>query len=420
MTAALLAVPAAALVHSAMTQLPALEGASLAQPPTVTPGLLATVLAGTALLTVVLALAPMVEWGTGRRPARGRAAARFSVDALLLVIAGASWWQLDDRPATAGGGDAILTLAPVLFVGAVTILAVRCLPLLLGLAAGAASRSRSLVPLALHPVAVRLSTGVALVLLSTASAAATFGISLHTTWQRSQSDQADLRVGTGLSLTLAAPPTAEDTAAVTRAAIPARPGTDRPIVSPVTERPVALGRFVGDAGNPPQLVALDTRRAGALLRGRLENGVTWSDIGRSLAPGAPVRGVALPAGGHGVELVGHAPMGVGISVTPQVVVQDATGLRSTVDVATLPLDGRAHPLRWSAPPTPGQRIVALHLTLAGDGSGDPKANSLFDMSVDLRVPDPGRDTVTRWQARASAARVPCSASRCPYAGSGER
>jgi hypothetical protein len=397
--AAVLAVPAAALVHSAMTHLPDLEAAGLTQSPSVTSGLVVTVLAGAVLLTVVLTLSPLVEWGSGRTAVRGRAFARLGVDALLAVVAATSWWQLHSRSATATGGDAMLTLAPVLFLSTVTIVAVRCLPPLVGLAAAAGSRSRALLPLSLHPVADRLSAGAALVLLATAAAAATFGVSLHTTWQRSQSDQADLRVGTGLSLALASSPTGDDTAAVTRAAMPTDAGADDPVVSPATTRPVALGRFLGDAGDPPELVAVDTRHAGALLRGRLEDGATWSDIGSDLAPGTEVLGVPLPAGGRGVELTGHAPAGVGVSVTPQVVVQDATGLRSTLGAATLPLDGRAHPLRWSAPPTPGQRLVAVHLTFSGDGSGDPQANALFDVSADLRVPDQGNETAARWQAR---------------------
>ncbi len=385
--AAIVALPAAAVAFAAVTHLPNLRAARLAQAPTVTPALVATTLVGAVVLTLALVVSPLVTWETGRLSTRQRAWARSGVDLLLVVVAIGGWWQLRTRPAGATGGDTLLVVAPVLCLVAASIVAVRSLPPLFALATAAGSRSRSLLPVSLDPAALRLSAGTALVLLSLASAAATFGVAVHTTWQRSQHDQADLRVGTGLSLALDAPPTAADAARIAATTVgPHAAASGR--VSPVIARPVALGHYFGTPGEPPELVALDTRHAGTLLRGRPAAGTTWSDVGRRLMPSAPVGGVRLPAGGAGVALVGRVTPGAVVSVTPSLVVQDATGFRSTLEAAAVPVDGRAHPLPWSAPPPPGQRIVAVHLTYTDLGStGVP--HDLAPVSVTLRVPGGG-------------------------------
>ncbi len=388
---AVLAVPAAALVFAAVMHLPHLRAAGLAEGPRVTPGLVVTVLAAVASLTLVLVLSPLVGWENDRLSSRRRGLVRSGVDVLLLVVAAVGWWQLHSRAENSSGNDALMVLAPVLFLAALSIVAVRTLPALFALVAVAGSRSRALLPVALNPASLRLSAGTALVLLSMASASATFGIALHTTWQRSQGDQADLRVGTDLALLLDAPPTTEDAERVARA-------TDDSLVSPVITGPVALGHYFGNPGSAPQLVALDTRQAGSVVRGRPGDGTTWSDVGGRLAPGSSVRGVPTPSGGVGVTMTGHAPSGVSVSVTPSVVVQDATGFRSTVDAAPLPVDGDTHPVRWFAPLPPGQGIVAVRLSFTSDGSGGSAQSRVADVSVTMHVP--GRSAVppARWGA----------------------
>ena len=67
-------------------------------------------------------------------------------------------------------------------------------------------------------------------------------------------------------------------------------------MSPATDRGVAVGQWLGGAGDPPRLIAVDTTRAEALLRGRLDGGRSWTDVGAALAPPAPAAGVAVPAG----------------------------------------------------------------------------------------------------------------------------
>ncbi len=397
-TSALLAVPAAVLAFSWVTHLPDLAAARLSQDPTVTPALVATVVGGAALLTLVLVVAPLVSWDSGRLSARQRVVARSGADALLLLIAVAGWWQLHARSAAATNGDTVLVVAPVLCLAAATIVAVRGLPPLFALAAAQGSRSRSLLPLSLHPGSLRLGAATALVLLSMASAAATFGVAVHSTWQRSQHDQAALQVGTDASLALDAPPTAHDAAAVARTAAGSGPGVARSVVSPVTTRPVALGHYFGDPGSPPVLVALDMEHAGSLLRGRPAPGTSWSDVGRRLVPSAPVRGLPIPAGGAGVTAVGRAPAGVSVSVTPTLVVQDPTGFRSTLDAAAFPADGRSHRLLWSGRPAPGQRIVAVDLSFAREPGGGHARGPKAAVSVALRVPGGQGALSSGWQA----------------------
>ncbi len=387
--AAVLAVPAAAAAYAVVTHLPGPAAARLASPPTVTPWLVVTVVVGAALLTLVLVTSPLVGADAGRLSGRRRAVVRSGVDVVLLVAVVAGWWQVRTAPQSAVGGDTVRALAPVVCLAAATVLVVRTLPALFSLLTAAGARSRALLPVSLDPAVLRLNAGTALALLSLAAAAATFGVALRTTWQRSQLDQADLRVGTDLALALDTPPTSADAAVIART-LAGAPGSR---LSPVTARPVALGHYFGAPGDTPQVVALDTRHAGALLRGRLPAGTTWSAIGGRLTPAA-ARSLPLPAGGMGVTLLGHAPAGVHLSVTPSLVIQDATGFRSTLEAAPLPVDGRSHPLRWSALPPPHQRIVAVHLGFSDAGSR-PGRTPEAPVSVDLHVPAPlGHPTPT--------------------------
>ncbi|GAA4719195.1 hypothetical protein [Nocardioides conyzicola] len=391
-----LAVPLAAVAYAAATRLPSVRDAGLTEAPTVTWALVGVVAAGALVLSLVLVVSPLLSPAADRAPGRRRVWARSGLDVLLLLAAVAAWWQLDSRSSTSASADSVLLLAPAVCLTAVTVVAVRALPPLFATVAAAARRSRSLLPVALNPPALRLGAGTALVLLSLASAAAAFGVATHATWERSQRDQADLRVGADLTLALDAPPAADDATSIVRAALGAGPAAGGTLVSPVTARPLTLGTYLGRPGNPPELVAIDSRHAGAFLRGGLDGGATWSGIGAHLLPDDPVRGVALPAGGTGVSVVGHAPRGVLVSVTPTVVVQDATGLRSPFEAEPVPLDGRSHPLRWSSEPGAGGEVVAVRLSLQDGGTAATEDYSASPVSVSLRIPGRGGDPGPDW------------------------
>ncbi|KAA1397259.1 permease [Aeromicrobium ginsengisoli] len=379
--ATVLAVPVAALVHSAVTHLPALAAAGLSQRPAVTPGLVLVEVASAILLALALVI-PMV--GTARLGSRAARAAQSGVDLLLGVVAIAAWWQLHSQPPTATTDDATLILAPVVCVVAVTVLAVRWAPVLLAAVAWAASRSTALVlPLATSQAARRPYGGAALALLAMATASATFGLALQTTWDRSQDDQAALRVGTDLSFALSTPATDREAAAIAAA-------TRGLATSAVIDRPLALGQYVGSGedDSAPVLVAADSRRAGTLLRGRLDQGRTWTTIGDLLAPGPAVVGLPLSTGG--VTVKGSAPRGVPIEVTPTLLVQDASGFRRSVSADAVPLDGRSHVLAGTGH-LEGAHLVAAQLTLSGRTT--PGATSV---TVDLSVRTPDAGAVRDW------------------------
>ncbi|GAA1797332.1 ABC transporter permease [Nocardioides hankookensis] len=389
--AAALAVPAAALTHSLLTHAPDLRAAGLTQGPTVTVALVAGVLVTSFLLALALVLTALDTGTATDRGARHRAAVRGGLDVLVAVVAVACWLQLRSRPATTGSGDLVLTVAPVLCLAAVTVLAVRLVPIALGAAARVGARSRGLVlPLAAQQAARRPHTGTAMVAIAAAVAAGTFGLGLHTTWERSQDDQAALLLGTDLSLVPGATAGQRATTAVESAT---ERGTLGATVSPVIDRPLTLGSYVGQKGEPPVLVAVDTTHAGTLLRGRLDDGRSWGQIGAGLAPSAPVQGIPLPADGAGIEARGQAPSRAALRMTVTAVLQDAAGIRSSVDAVPLPMDGRTHPVSWLGPISSEQALVGVRLDL--DGPGAP---TTADLSVSLRVPGPAAPAGTAWTA----------------------
>ena len=411
MVAAVLALPAAMLVHSWLTHTPGPEAAGLGQAPGVTGGLLLAVLGTTLVLAPALVLTALDTRTTSAATRRRWALAQTGADVTLLVaavaVAALAWWQLRGQPATAAArGDVTLTLAPVVCVVAATLVVVHVVPMLLRAASRLALRSPALVlPLSAQQAARRPHPGTAMALVVAAVAAATFGLGFRSTWERSQVDQAAMRVGTDLTLTLPAPATPEDAAAVLAA-------TKGSVTAAVTAQPLTLGRYLGDVGSPPVLVATDSRHAGDLLRGRLD-GTTWGSIGAALSPATRVEGVPLPevaAGdGRAVELTGQSPAGVTLSVTPTVVVQDDAGFRSAVSAAPVRLDGRPHPVRWQRSLGPGE-VVAVHLEVDGVPGDDPGQETVVPVHVELRVPGVAASAGDpAWQVRSLGDQTPVRA-----------
>ena len=406
--AALLAVPAAAVIHSRLTHLPDLAAAGLTQPPSVPWQLVLAVLVGVLVLALTLVLTGPDTAVAPAPSARRVSLVRYGPDVLLLAAAAVGWWQLRSRPTTAGTGvDLVLTAAPVLCVAALTLVGVRLVPLLLAGLADSASRSRALViPLATRQATRRPHRGTAMVLVAAAVATAVFAVALRSTWERSQHDQAAMRVGTDLSLALPSAPGPQDAAAVAAAAAaaPARGA----VLSSVVDRPLALGRYLGDVGSPPMIVAVDTRHAGALLRGRID-GSSWAAVGARLAPGAPVRGVPLPDGGAGITLEGTAPHGIGLTVVPTAVVQDPTGFRSSVSGAPVALDRHRHVVDWLGPLGTRGQLIGVRLALQGNTADIRTPVPTARVSVALRIPGGGATPTRSWNVpvqRDSAVQAP--------------
>ena len=388
LAAAALAVPCAAVAHSGLTHLTAVRAAGLGQGPEVTWGLVVTAVVGAAVMALAL-VAPALDRTPWQAPSRVRTTVRWGVTLLLAGTVAVAWWQLTTRPdAAVGGGDLALTLAPAVFLLALVLVLVRAVPLLLGVVGRAGARARSLVlPLAATQAARRPVPPVAEVLVAATVAAATFGVALQSTWDRSQHDQADLRVGADVVLALPGPATAADAAAVATAT---GAGSGQAVVSPVANRNVVLGRFVGERGAAPVLVAIDSQRGGALLKGRLDPGRSWASVTAPLAPGPAVEGLPLPSDGSPITVQGQAPAGSSLSVAPTALVQDSSGFRSAVTGAPVRVDGRSHPVRWSGDLGAG-RLVGVLLRLDSAPAADVPASGPSAVSIALQLPGAGLD-----------------------------
>ncbi|MDG6108764.1 FtsX-like permease family protein [Dactylosporangium aurantiacum] len=374
--AAAVALPASSLLHAGITHLPAPAAAGLATSPRLTGGQLLAV--STAAAALVVLLTGLAAGDPSRARPRGRRAAlaHSGGDLAVVLLAAAGWWQVRAEPVLAA--DTVRTLVPALLLIAGGLLALRLQRPALSMVDRLAGRSAGLTwPMAASGAARRPQATAAGLLIALACAATTFGVALDATWDRSQRDQADLAVGTDLALTLDAAPSPGDGAAVRTAT----GGT----VSPATDRSVAVGQWLG-GGDAARLVAVDTTRAGDLLRGRPPSAGGWAAATAALAPPAPALGVAVPAGAT-VTVTGTAGGAGATTATPKLLLQDATGLRTACPGGPVPLDGRPYPLTPCVATRP-LRLVAVLLSLAGgpDGAAGEEADRV---TVDLAVPATG-------------------------------
>ncbi|WP_410820968.1 FtsX-like permease family protein [Micromonospora sp. 050-3] len=375
--AAALAIPASSALHAGLTHLPPLDGAGLSVLPAITGAQVLAVAGGALVLAVVLivlAIRPVPAAGDQRT--RRELLARSGADLMLALFAAAGWWQLYAQPTTASPrADAVRVLAPALLLTAGAALALRVvMPALRG-ADRLAYRARGLaLPLAVSEAARRPQAVAAGLLVGLACAAGTFGLAFDNTWHQSQRDQAALSVGTDLALTLSTAPVSGEGAVVSAATGGA--------VSPVLHRGTAVGQWLGNAGDAPRLIAVDTTRADALLRGRLDSDRGWADVGAALAPRTRVTGLAIPSGAP-LVLSGTASGGTPLAVTPRLLLQDASGLRTSCTGPAVPLDGQEFRLPACAT-ADGLRLVAVALPVTTDEVGGPVA-----VAVTLTVPPAG-------------------------------
>jgi hypothetical protein len=387
--AAACAIPASSALHALLTHLPPLADAGLATRPAVTGAQVLAVGCGAlalAVLHVILAVRPAA--GSGDRPGRGELLARSGADVLLVALAAVGWWQLHDQPAAAGSrADTVRVLAPSLLLTAGAALTLRLLPPALRQAERLAGRARgSVLALAAFQAARRPQAYAAGLLIALACAAATFGTAFAATWNVSQHDQADLSVGTDLTVTLDAPPVAGQSAAV-RAATG---GT----ISPAAEQSIAVGQWLGGAGDAPRLVAVDTR-APNLLRGRVDGGHSWAEVTKPLTPTTAVDGPVLRRGAT-LTVAGTATGGHPVVVTPRLLLQDDSGLRTACSGPAVVLDGRPHPLTGCVP-VAGLRLVAVTVPV----TASPDGPLVSEVDVSLTLP-PGTASGTKWTARSAS------------------
>jgi hypothetical protein len=329
------AAPLSSLAHATLTGLPPLVDAGLAAGPAVTVAQLLAVAAGAALLFLPT-------------PARS-GLARSGADLAIVALAAGAWFSARSAGADARV-DAVRVLVPALMLVAGCVLALRLAPPALRAADRWTSRADGLaLPLAMSEAARRPRAVAAGLLVTLGCAAATFAVAFDATWHRSQHDQANLAVGSDLVLTLGAPAFAGQGAEVSRAT----GGQARP----AADRGVAIGQWLGGSGDPPRLVA---------VRG----------------PGT-VPGIPVTAGGA-LTLTGRATGPDPLSVTPLLVLEDTSGLRTTCTAPAVPLDGRPHRLPDCAP-VDGMRLITVMLPVtAPEFAYDSIRTST--VTVDLSVP----------------------------------
>lgn len=340
----------AGLVYRAVTRAPVLRDAGLAVDPGA-PALLWLTCAVASLLLAGVLLAPALRRRVSAvdaeqqevRQDRRQSLARSGVDLAVVVVAGVALWQLvrNGSPVLdgAGGFDPLLVAAPALVLLAGGVLAGRVLPLVAGVGELAARRSRALVaPLTAWEISRRPRRAAGAVLLVTlAVAVATFAQGWHATWSTSQRDQSDLAVGTDVRITRPDGDVLEQSARLE--------GVDGlTIASPVTLRQVQAGIATGPgpavSSITTTMLAVDTRHAGDLLRGRVDGG--WSATTQGLAPAAPVTGVPVPTGTTELRLTlsarVHAEIGPGVNAltAASLIVQDAHGARMALDLPEAP------------------------------------------------------------------------------------
>ncbi|MFC9700346.1 FtsX-like permease family protein [Streptomyces sp. NPDC056943] len=311
------------------------------------------VAAAVALCCALAVVAPALAAGDGaavslRKSRSGTlpAPVRAGADIGLLAIAGVAYWQLQ-RPAAAGatlgtgdagGGsvDPVLVAAPALALLAGTVLTLRLLPPAAKLAERRAASGRGLsAALAGWQFSRRPLRGAGPVLLLVlAVAMGMLAIGQSGSWERSQRDQADFRVGAAvrvLGTGSGEPMQAERLAAM--------PGVTA--VAPVYRTSMDVN------GKSATVLAMDTRTAagGLLLRPDLA-GAPASAVLAPLAPRAGTRpGLPLPVGTRALTVdLRHTTPARSPGALVTAVLEDANGIPYWQAVGPLPSDGRTHRL----------------------------------------------------------------------------
>ncbi|WP_426363905.1 FtsX-like permease family protein [Streptomyces sp. E-08] len=305
-----------------------------------------------ALCCAAAVVAPALAAGDGSvvslRKARSAALpapVRAGADLGLLAIAAVAYWQLQ-RPAAAGGTlgadgtdggsiDPVLVAAPALALLAGTVLTLRLLPPAAKLAERRAAGGRGLsAALAGWQFSRRPLRGAGPVLLLVlAVAMGMLAIGQSGSWQRSQSDQADFRVGTDIRVLGAGP--GEPTQ------------TERLATVPGVKAAAPVHRTSLDvSGKNAAVLAVDTRNAGGLLLRSDLAGVPAPALLAPLTPRSGARpGLPLPAGTRTLTADLRLSRSADMAVTRvTAVLEDPTGIPYRQALGQLPADDRTHRL----------------------------------------------------------------------------
>lgn len=276
---------------------------------------------------------------------RGRQAAVSAVakaggDVALVLLAVLLGWQLRQysllgRTAGGIGIDPVLALAPVIALGAATVLPLRLLPVLARAADRLAARTRhfgtAMTSWEISRRAARQSAPILLVVL--AVGAGTLALAQHQSWHQSALDQSAFAAGADVRAVMIAPLPLGRSAGVAHA---------RGVTGATA---VTTGLAVPNGG---QVLALDSRNAPAtvLLRAdesALPAATLWRRVRPARSPGAAM----LPGRPARLEIIASMNPGPGPDLGRVYVsasIQDASGVVFSVPAGVLPDDGHSHGL----------------------------------------------------------------------------
>ncbi|AXE77945.1 FtsX-like permease family protein [Streptomyces atratus] len=317
-----------------------------------------------AALTCALAVvAPALAAGAGERRSRRAAALpaplRAGADIGLLVIAAVAYWQLDRQTTGSGGGalsgdrqgglgvDPLLVAAPALLLLAGTVLTLRLLPPAARLAERRAAGGRGLITaLAGWQFSRRPLRNAGPVLLLVLSVAmGMLAIGQRASWDRSQGDQADFRVGASVRVV----GSVEDD--------PAKAGAYARLPGVRQAAPAFRTTLDLSGERTAEILALDTAHTDErmLMRGDLDDGPR-ERLFDSLAPPRTARaGLLLPQRSEQVRFdvritVAGAPARPSPSGTAPLVtvlLEDRYGFPYRIPAGAIPVDGKTHPFTFA-------------------------------------------------------------------------
>ncbi|GAA0671969.1 ABC transporter permease [Streptomyces thermocarboxydovorans] len=318
------------------------------------------------------------------RPGRARSlpgAVRAGADLGLLAVAAVAYWQLSRQPSGAIGHDLdsdaidpLVVTAPELALLAGTVLTLRLLPPVARLAERRAAGSRGLPgALAGWQFSRRPMRGAGPVLLLVlAVALGMLAIGQGSSWDRSQSDQADFRAGAHVRLLAAGD--SEPGRTETYGAVP---GVRAVAPAYRTEVPLSGNRTA-------TVLALDTGHAAGtvLMRSDLADEPV-DDLLGSLTPKGETAGVRIPESTRRLTLAARLTgAGPDSAVEVRATLVDQYGVPHRLPLGRLPSDGRTH---------------ALTLDLAAASEGSPGPMTLTGLQLDLPQPR-GRARTHRFTA----------------------
>ncbi|WKU04854.1 FtsX-like permease family protein [Micromonospora sp. HUAS LYJ1] len=336
------------------------------------------------------------------RPDRVATVSRAGLDLALVAFAALAWVQLrrySSPLAGAGndlGVDPLLVAAPTLGVLAGAVVALRLLPPATRFAERFVDRRPWTATIFGMWQAGRRPHAGPVLLLALAVGGSTLAWSLVATGERSQTDQADHRVGADLRLVERTGVAPVDRAA----ALAALPGVDRAL--PAWRDDIRVGRDDRQA----TVLGLDTAQAAevAKLSDRLADRPARELFARLTAARGPALGLPLPVDAR--SLTGTVLTPVDQAVAPHriavsVLLTRADGLAYRLRVASTGSDGRATGFRVDLPAVDGLRLAGF------EADGGDVAGTAYGLQVrDLRTVGPDARSTTlpftgRWRVAAA-------------------